>query len=255
MSSSTKSLFIETYKPLVTDFISKIRTTQYDKIPQPFLPLHGQLYHAAQTKIVFVGMETRGWGNMKDFVNEVEKDFEQAILKEFDEFDELDFCFWGNNFGSSFWDFNFKFLANFYNIDDWKKVKRGKEEEILRSFAWGNTNSIESYGVTAEKKGVDYESWEKVKNASKCFDKARYLLDVLQPNIMVIVNWGASEEWLSDGLNEKLVGQEIDDHFWYYFLGSTQTHVLWTAHPTWLSKNRDFDDYIEYLVDFVKQKL
>ena len=126
---------------------------------------------------------------------------------------------------------------------------------ILRSFAWGNTNSIERYAVTAEKKGVDYQSWLTVKKASRCFDKAKHLLDVLKPNIMVIENWSTSETWLIDGLNGNFVRQKIDDHFWYYFLPTTQTHVLWTAHPNWLSKNRDFDDYIKYLVTFVKEKL
>lgn len=51
-----------------------------------------------------------------------------------------------------FWDFNFKFLMNFYNIDDWKIVKRGETKDILKSFAWGNINSMERYHITAVKK-------------------------------------------------------------------------------------------------------
>lgn len=255
MSISTRPLFIDTYKPLVKEFVNKIRTVQYDKIPEPFLPVHGQLYEAAKTRIAFVGMETRGWGNTTDFLNNVDSNPEESIFRAFEEFDELKFRYWGNNFGNSFWDFNFKFLANFHGINDWKKVKQGQEEDILRSFAWCNTNSIERYHVTAQKRGVDYESWLRVKKASKMFDKAQYLLDVLKPNIMVIENWETSETWLSEGLNENIIRQEIDDHLWYYFLPTTQTHILWTAHPTWLNKNRDFDNYIKYLVSFVKQKL
>lgn len=255
MRINTRQLFIDTYKPLATDFVNNIRAVQYDKIPEPFLPVYGQLYDTAETRIMFVGMETRGYGNITDFVNHVDGNPEEAIFSVFEEFDELEFCNWGNNFGSSFWDFNFKFLTNFYNIDDWKKLKRGEAENILKSFAWGNTNAIERYHITAEKKGVDFESWLKVKNASTCFDSGKYLLNVLRPQIMVILSWDTPEEWLSNGLSDTVTRYEIDDHFWYYFLPTTQTHVLWTAHPTWLAKNRDFDDYIKYLVDFVRQRL
>lgn len=254
MNFKTKQLYIDTYRPLVTDFVNSIRSVDYDKIPEPFLPVHGQLYETAPTKIAFVGMETRGWGNMTDFVNHVDENPEEAIFRGFEEFDELEFRHWGNNFGSGFWDFNFKFLANFHGIDNWKKVKRGETEEILRSFAWGNTNSVERFHVTAQKNGVDFESWRTVKQASKCFDRGKHLLDVLQPHIMVILHWGTSEKWLSNGV-ENVARQEIDDHFWYYFLPTTNTHVLWTAHPMWLTKNKNLDDYIEYLVDFVKKRL
>jgi|WetSurMetagenome_2_1015567.scaffolds.fasta_scaffold41948_1 hypothetical protein len=251
---STKPLYISTYCPLVKEFADKISAVDYDKIPEPFLPVHGEGYETTETRIAFVGMETRGWGNMTKFVDHVGENPEEAIFREFEEFNDLEFCNWGNNFGSSFWDFNFKFLANFHGVDDWKKVKRGEMEDILKSFAWGNTNSIERYGVTAEKNGVNYQSWVAVKHASKCFDNGKILLDVLRPHIMVILSWGTSEEWLIAGI-ENVVKQEIDDHFWYYFLPTTQTHVLWTAHPTWLAKNVDFDEHIKSMVTFVKQRL
>jgi hypothetical protein len=91
----------------------------------------------------------------------------------FEDFDRFELCNWSNNFGTGFWDFNFKFLANFYGIDDWKKINCGETEDILKSFAWGKTNSIGRYEVTAKKKGVDYNNWSTVKQASKCFDRGK----------------------------------------------------------------------------------
>lgn len=251
---TTKSRYIDTYKPLVTEFVKNIRSVNYDKIPEPFFPIHGKLYESAPTRIAFVGMETRGWGNITDFVKDVDENPEDAIFRGFDEFNELEFCNWGNNFGNGFWDFNFKFLANFHGIDNWKKVKRGETEEILKSFAWGNTNSIERYHVTAKEKGVAYENWLTVKEASKCFDRGKYLLDILQPHLMVILNWDTSEEWLINGV-DNFSKEEVDEHFWYYFIPTTKTHVIWTAHPTWLAKNTDFDSNIKYLVDFIRQRM
>ena len=254
MNFTTKSNFISIYKPLLTEFVNNIRLVDYDRIPEPFLPVHGRLYESAPVRIAFVGMETKGYGNITDFVKKFDNNQEEVIFGEFEEFDELEFCKWGNNFGNGFWNFNFKFLANFHEVDDWKEVKNGLAEDILRSFAWGNTNSIERYHVTAQKKGVEFENWVTVKNASKLLDRGKYLLDVLQPHIMVILNWSTEEEWLSAGV-DNVMRQEIEDHFWYYFLQATKTHVLWIAHPTWLAKNKDLDNYIKYLVDFVKQRL
>lgn len=253
MNKDTRTRFLETYKPLVGQFIEAIADVNYDKVPQPFLPLCGDLYEQSETKIAFIGMETRGWGNTTNFVKSFRHDPDNSLLKDFDEFNELEFCDWGNNFGTGFWDFNFKFLAHFYD-KNWKDFKCGDEEDLLRSFAWGNTNAIERYHVTAQKKGVEYSDWVEVKNASKVFDKAKYFIETFKPNIAVILNWDTSEEWLSDGLSDKVERKEIDDHFWYYNLPSTKTQVVWTAHPMWLCKNRDFDNYIEYLVDFVKKR-
>ena len=172
-----------------------------------------------------------------------------------EEFNELEFCGWGNNFGNSFWDFNLKFLSAFHNLDNWKELREGKNVTILKSFAWGNASSVERYHVTAEKKGVQYEDWRAVKEASKLFDKGGYLIQTFRPHILVILNWEEREEWLQDQTTDILERQEIGDHFWYYYLPGSQTHVLWLPHPMWLSKNRDFDDYIEYLVHFIKQRL
>ena len=136
-----------------------------------------------------------------------------------------------------------------------KILKKKENESVLRSFAWGNANAIERYEVTAQRQGVDYQDWHKVKTASKAFDKGGYLINVFRPDIMVITNWEAHESWLQQETLDILERHEIESHFWYYFLPSTQTHILWTAHPRWLSKNREFDNYIEFMVDFVNKKL
>jgi hypothetical protein len=253
MTNLTRSRFLETYAPLATQFVESIAEVKYNNIPQPFLPVCGNLYDRSEDKIAFIGMETRGWGNTTDFVEAFHRDPEGTLLTGFDEFNELEFCDWGNNFGTGFWDFNFKFLAHFHN-KDWKAFKYGEEEDLLRSFVWGNTNAIERYEVTAQKRGVEHTDWMAVKKASQVFDTAAHLLDIFEPRIAVILNWAASEQWLTSELNCKFQREEIDDHFWYYFFPSTRTHVFWTAHPMWLCKNRDFDDYIKFLVDFVKER-
>jgi hypothetical protein len=255
MDKTIRQSYIDTYKPLLTEFANEIKGSSYTGIPEPFLPVHGKLYETAKTRIAFVGMETRGWGDTSNFVSDINDKIDEVMFRNFEEFDDLEFRFWGSNFGNSFWDFNFKFLAAYYGVDNWKEVKNGEHENILRSFAWGNTNSIERYHVTAKNNGVDYDSWLCVKNASKQLDGAKHILNILRPDIMVILNWGTNEEWLIKGLSTPVNRQEIDNHLWYYYLPDTKTHVLWTAHPTWLSKNKIFGKHIDDLVVFVKQKM
>ncbi len=113
MTKQTQSRYLETYTPLAAQFVKSIAEVKYNNIPQPFLPVCGNLYDTSEARIAFIGMETRGWGNTTDFVKGITRNPEDTLLTAFDEFNELEFCDWGNNFGTGFWDFNFKFLAHF----------------------------------------------------------------------------------------------------------------------------------------------
>lgn len=250
-----KNDFAATYSPLITEFIENVRHLNCEGIPEPFLPVCGELYPEANTRIMFVGMETRGWGHAPDFIKRATNGCAQLFAEALEEFNELEFCFWGNNFGNSFWDFILKFLAAFHGLDDWKSLRRQEHKEILQSFAWANANAIERYQVTAQKNGVLEEDYKIFKRLSLPFDNGGYLISVFKPRLMMITNWSAHESWLQSQTVDLLVRQEISEYFWYYFLPSTQTHVLWTPHPVWLAKNEDFDQYIEYLVSFAKERI
>jgi hypothetical protein len=180
----------------------------------------------------------------------------QPVFKNFDEFDDLEFCGWGNNRGTGFWDFVFRILADFHAIPDWRALKRGENEPILRSFAWGNTNAIERYEKAAELRGVLEENWIPVKEASERFDQAKHFVNILQPHILVLTDRTHTPEmWLLDGLDANVARIEIEDHLWYYFLPTTETHVLWTAHPRWLATNPKLDVWSKKLVDVARQRI
>jgi hypothetical protein len=261
MSISTRPLYIKTYKPLMTQFIEAIRAVNYDRIPAPFFPVHGKLYEEATTRIAFVGIELKSgpdsrWDNITDFVKRADTDPEGAIFKDFEEFEELAFCDWGDNRETGFWDFVFRILADFHGVPDWRVFKRGESKQILTSFAWGNTNAIERFEKAAKLRGVVEENWIPVKEASECFDQAKHLVNILQPHLMVVTDWTHTpEKWLLDGLPENVARVEIEKHLWYYFLPATQTHVLWTAHPRWLATNPNLDIWSKKLVDIARQRM
>lgn len=224
-----RSRYLSTYLPLAAQFAGRVRTVDYDKIPEPFLPVYGTLYETASTRIAFVGWETDGWGNISDFMAQAERDLEGAILRGFEDFDDLSFRDW---VGRRFWEFIFRFLAAFHGIPDWRTLRDGENESILRSFAWGNTNAIERYERTAKGKEVSAENYAVVKEASRCFDRASHLLEVLQPDVLVLTYWYA-DEWWDDGLSS--LDWEKDEYLWQCTSPETQTLILWTAHPRYLS--------------------
>jgi hypothetical protein len=254
----TANRIVETYQPLVINFINAVSELNFDdKVPEPFLPLYGSLYDTAPIRIAFVGMETKGWGSLKEFIHDVKQNPEAALFRHKDVFDELLFCKknWGNNFGTGFWDFIFKFLAHFHNLDDWKQLKRGERPDILKSFVWANTNALERHHVTAEKQGLSKEDWKIIKIASEPFDRSKHIINALRPHLMIICTWNTDEQWLTRDNGPFVLDDTIDSHIYNCYLSATDTHVLWTAHPRWLSQKGDFNGFIHKLADTAKQKL
>ncbi|WP_428661961.1 hypothetical protein [Runella sp.] len=221
--------FSQVYRPLAADFANAVSEINCkDEVLEPFLPLYGPLYETADTRIVFVGIETKGWGSLNGFVTQALQNPESALFRHSDVFDELLFCkeIWGNNFGTGFWDFIFKFLAKFYCIEDWKQLKQGQHPEILQSFAWANTNAVERHHVTAEKHGLSKQQWDIIKTASKPFDRAKHMIDALQPHLMIILSWNTPDEWLTDDTGPIEPVNKIETYLYHYYLSDTNTNVL-----------------------------
>jgi len=246
--------FVKVYQPLAANFLKEIGETKVAGMPEPFFPVAGRNYPTAACKIVFAGMETRGWGEMEDFVTDARESGAKAVLREQNRFDTFEFTKWPNNFGSDFWSFVLKFLAGFHDIADWKELKQRKHADILSSFAWANLNAVERYQVTAEWRGVKLEDWSTVKKASSPIDRGDNVLRALTPHLVVITNWTPDESWLTE---HRSVAERttVADHLLYMRLQPCGTHVIWTAHPTWLSKHPPFDDWVTRCVKLAKEKL
>ncbi|HON98705.1 MAG TPA: hypothetical protein PK222_10715 [Bacteroidales bacterium] len=242
------------YEQLLAAFLEKVSNINTAGIPAPHIPSVGELYEKAKYRIAFFGMETKGWGDLDDLIKNHYKTTEQAFKYLTEDFRELEFVNWTNNFGTSFFNYVLLFLARFYNIDDWKLLRSDERYEyILKTFIWGNTNSIERYNVSAEQNGVLIQNWEMVKNASSVFDKAEYILKTCKPNILLVLNWKESEDWLcdNDAVSKK---EELGDHLYYYYLSNTNTHVYWLAHPRWLSINIGFNESINSIIQDINQR-
>jgi hypothetical protein len=129
------------YKPLWLEFFNNIKGIDVKDCPEPHLPIYGENYNSFKYKIAFVGIDTVGSCNMDKYNSE---DGYRKIIQEWkDEFDELDYCYWAWKW--NFWRFIFQFLGKFYNLDleEIKKCESEEVQNILKSFVWANTMSIE----------------------------------------------------------------------------------------------------------------
>ncbi len=241
------------YIRLLSNFFDSIHDVDTSGIPAPHIPSVGDLYDEAKYKIAFFGMETNGWGDLKSLKDEFIINPEKAFNYLTDDFRELAFLNWTNNFGTSFFNYILLFLSRFYNIKDWKAFKSDEQYQyILKTFIWGNTNAIERYEVSAKSKNVEIEAWNKVKSASKIFDSAEHILQSCSPNILLVMNWGESEKWLGNTVVSHK--EQLGDHLYYLFSESTNTHIYWLAHPRWIAINVGFNQSIDSIFTDINKR-
>lgn len=232
MNELIKSKLELNYKPLIKEFVESIKNINVVNQPEPCLPVIGQNYGKKYPKILFWGWETRDARSLEKWLDFVKEDEMDAFEWVSDEFNDFEFVYWRSNFNNDFWSFNLKVLGKLYGLEDWRELYRNpnNHSEILSSFAWANTDSIERYEVTAQKLGADYESWKQLKKASTKFDSAKLIIDCLEPDLIILENWNKEEDWLLNGL--KIIEESEPQQFlWHYKFEKPNTQLFWTKHP------------------------
>ena len=225
------------YSDRLDQFLSEIKSINKKNLPEPHLPVLGANYGKKYPKVLFWGWETRNAKSLPEWVKKVKQSKSHAFSWFEESFEDFEFVTWKSNFNQDFWSFNLRILAKLNGLPDWKELYRNRYEyaDILSSFAWANTNSIERFEVTAQKLGGCYESWTRLNEAGKIFDSAILIINSIKPDIIVLEHWKASEDWLLEGL--KINYKSIpDEHLWYYEIGKPKTHIFWTPHPRGFNK-------------------
>ncbi len=257
----------EQYAPLVEQFLKKIDELNVKGIPAPHIPIMGEHYGISKYKIAFVGMETYGWEDIDKFLNTARNNSGEAVFLMEDTINNLEHLKWaGGNYHATFWGFVFKFLAKFYKVNFEDLVTNNTYPELLSSFVWGNTNSIERYKVSAESKGVDYATWELVKRASTCFDSINNIIKSVNPKLFFILNSSVEKDYIQNddvvrafGIpveNKKNVMRltiDNDRKIIYYYLREDDVHIISMPHPTWMGLYSVFgiDSYIDIAMELI----
>ncbi len=248
-----KNQFTNVYLPMIKQFMLDIENLNLSGIPEPCLPSFGKSYPFTKYKIAFIGRDAKGYGIMKDFIEHFNKCSIDSLFRNEVDFDDFEFLNYTNNFGKSFWDYILQFLAVFYEINDWKKLKNNEIPQILSSFVWGNTNIISPYDQIPNNQNIILDDYNKVKAFSKKMDNVHYLIESLSPDIIVILNWNLDENYFKLTSDDKINFEDIDEHLKYCQIDST--HIFWHAHPTWINMEIGYEKSLSNLNLFIKQKL
>jgi len=266
MKTTTREKLREEYACIVKSFVKNIKGLDTDGIPAPHIPIVGETYDQCAYKMAFVGMETYGWGNIKDFIEIAEKSPHDAVTKYEGWFHAGGMVEHSKN--GTFWGFIIAFLAKFYQIDEkLLKSKRddGTYHEILSSIIWGNSNAIERYHITAQKKGADLYAWKKVKEYSRAFDSINHIISAAHPKVIFLTYKNVDKNYI---LKDKDVHKEIPEtkyvysnkpdeniDYRYYYLREQQTHVFVVPHPTWIGaySGIGFSKFIDSLIAAIKK--
>lgn len=268
-----KQRLIEQYAPLIEQFLNGISGLDVTGIPAPHIPIMGQTYEAAKYKIAFIGMETYGWTDINEFCKIANEDLKKAVTYDECTINSLEYLGWASNYTSTFWGFVLKFLAKFYHILDFNSFIGDKQtptyKNILTSFVWGETNSIERYHVSAGPNNVKPEIWEAVKRSSLCFDSASNLIKSAAPKLIFILNRKVDGDYIinDDAVracgvpvqNRKAtmtVDVDVDMKIRYHYLRDDNVHIIVLPHPTWMGVyNRNgysIDLYVDKVINLIQ---
>lgn len=264
-----KQRLIEQYAPLIGQFLDDIKGLDVTGIPAPHIPIMGQNYEAAKYKMAFIGMETYGWTDLDSFVRVAKDDngLNKLVTYEEQTINTLEYLNWIGNCTTTFWGFPLRFLSKFYKVELRYLIEEKEHPEILTSFVWGETNSIERYGVSTAN-NVDYKVWEAVKRASICFDSANNLIKALSPKIIFVLYSGVDRDYISsdDAVREmgvpvenrkRILTLDIDKDMKirHHYLYEDDVHIIALPHPTWMGVwgGYSIEQYVEKVIDLIER--
>lgn len=249
------------YSELIRTFISEIRDLDLTGIPEPHLPVFGESYEKCSYKIAFCGMETKGWGDIRDFVG---RDPEELVTAGDYTINDLEYLGWMSNYHATFWGFILQFLSSFYQIP-FADLAAGKDPAVLKSFIWTNVNSVERFEVTAKQNKADFESWKKVKEASRPFDSINHILRAGNPKLVLILSSQTPHEFFLDpstcpygmDVSNRRDYLRLDNEklgYRYYFRRDTGTHFFFLPHPTYMGlySGNGFEPYVNGIISDIR---
>jgi len=186
--------YLEYYTPLIQEFIQNaalLPIPDTEGMPEPFLPLFGKDYEKSAQRLIFIGQDTRGWGDLREFIEAEKADPGIKLRGRIDGFQDRLFTKWGAT-RHTFWGFAMMLIASLHGSRNWGLMKIGAMVEILNSIAWGNINAVEFFSSTPSKLGVDKNFWEAVRGAGDHLDQFEHVWQTLRPRVVIALCKGAN---------------------------------------------------------------
>ncbi len=245
----TRRHLVQYYTPLIQEFLQALDGVSIPKsnhLPEPFFPVFGTRYADSALRLIIIGQDTRGWGNLRKFLADSTTPSGGRIESHFDEFGTHAFTQWGGN-RHTFWGFAMMFYAALHGRSDWGMMKQGAMTEILNSFAWGNINAVELHKSTVADLGVSWDKWENVRKAGAHLDRFRHIVATVKPEVAVITCSGMNPETYFEGLRFEHVATEAG--VTHYRLPDEKIDVFHCPHPGNMKFNQGADHFCTILRD------
>jgi len=242
--------YISYYKPLIQEFLRDIEFLDHPKIermPEPHFPLFGTNYERSALRLVIVGQDTKGWGDLREYIDAETAVPGSKLRKGLKDFSDHNFLRFGPLMRQRFFGFVLKMLGALHGEDQWRLMNRGRLNAILDSFAWAEGNPIEFYNSTVRSLGVPRVYWDAVRRAGERFNEFRHLLLTLKPHVAIILSRGLNASTYFEGYRYEVVSQ--DGRLTHYRLPEVDVDVIRVPHP----RNMNFKEGIDHFVTKIRE--
>lgn len=171
---------------------------------------------------------------------------------------------WWENGTSQYWDFIFRLQCKILDID-WNK--NGINEQITQSFAWGNSYLLQTLNLGEDISNCpNYKKLQQLANEGKSTRNKvlAAMLDLFDPDIIIILNWDEYITLLkeSDWEKTEYVNCELEIQadmkkikIEHYKLKSINKDVIWTYHPrAMVFYKGGIDTWVKAVYEFMKSQ-
>jgi hypothetical protein len=247
--------YLEYYTPLIQEFIQKVELLPIPDIqgmPEPFLPLFGKDYENSAQRLIFIGQDTRGWGDLRSYIEAEKANPGINLWGRINGFQDRLFTHWGST-RHTFWGFAMMLMASLHGSKNWGLMKAGAMIEVLNSIAWGNVNAVELFSSTPSKRQVEENFWEAVRGAGKHLDRFEHVWQTLRPRVVIALCRGADLTSYFEGYKvERLLEEGRVTH---YHLPDINVHVFHAPHPVNMKFTQGADYFCEKLTQLIRKEL
>ena len=240
--------------------------------PDLFIPGKGKLYERQEKgkKVLYIGKDTNGWGDLENRIKAYQNGDKENIVKEImsiatQRLQNNEHIDWWGKGKSQYWDFIFKLQNRILGLSE---NENNINEQITQSFAWGNSYLLQTLNLPEDISSCsNYKKLQQLANEDRSTRNKvlEAMLDLFNPDIIVILNWDEYITLLKESDREKIEYLEdgvVDDNkrkvkIEYYKIGEDKNkrHVIWTYHP----RAMDFcqgrvDAGVEAVFKFMKEQ-
>jgi len=211
-------------------------------MPEPHLPLFGKSFEKSALRLVIVGQDTLGWGDLRQFIAAEKANPGCKLHEGLAEFRDYSLFEPSKATATSQRFLGFMMMvAALHGQENWCMMKQGKMREILDSFAWAEGNAVELYQNTPKRLGVPLKYWDAVRQAGERFNCFHHIVETLKPHAALILYRGLKPDTYFAGYRWEVVSRE--GRLTHFRLPEIGVDVFHAPHPGSMNRIEGIDHF------------